>query len=764
MGEQADGSPDELYPNMDVMPEFTLEAVLKNLKYLRRKQCVATPGEEKLSSVYSIIGPVLLALNPGRNLDRSIAEPKIYTKEWSTAFKKDADITTAWTRFGPHVYGMMEEGYRRLMVSNAENIVICGDAGSGKTYNARRMVDYLITNPDETPKPGGMSDMLARANEFLEAFGNAATVYNDNSSRFCKFSKILFDQVEDHKLDVRGLKVEHYLLELSRVIAIPFGEKNYHILHYLAEEYGEINKKDGQAHFNLTSGFTLHRVGDDERWRESMKKNYAQLHADMRDGGFPQAKIDRLMDIFRAILHLGNVEFEKKGDDVSQVTTKTKESLQEFAQLLKGVDSVKLEEALTTKATYDAKGQLLGECGVDVAKAELQRDALAKTIYSRTFQWIINIINENLQIQGAMKQRKELGLLDIFAFEDRPINGFEQMFINITNEVIQKLFNTVMFEKEKETYEDEGIDFTRLNIDPRSTSAECCDLFIFSPKNSLVKKIKDKLQYPLVSCPPARFVNAFNELKDLYPNVYHPCENRTFRSKIVEKAKRWPHQQKYIMDLSSEHCFEVTHYAGNVIYTVSDFLSKSNDNVAKWIAEVFSDGEADIKYFFAEKPNESTKTKSVGETIGEQLKQLEQTELGGDDKSKGLVFVRCIKPNRENVVGLFDEKLVQEQLKNSGVIDALKIRKEGFADRINYDKFMKDYWILEKGSKQEIDLEDVENSSRKSCEDIINTIFPILGIGPEKREFGKSRLFLKSGVMDSLRGYLRSKTAEEVAS
>lgn len=752
----------KVYPNMDNLPVLTEEYVLANLHNLYHKdQPTNAAIPHNYSTIYSQVGPILIALNPFKSLN-------CYDKSWQEAFHElgqAGQTEVAWRTLGPHCFNTIETAYQALKRTRRNQaIVICGESGAGKTWTCKLMLDYLLDNAvaKSSDQDGGAAakaklgdeaarkETLMNCNVVLEAFGNAKTQRNDNSSRFGKFSQIFFDD----KYAVQGLNFDHYLLERSRIVCVPDNERTYHILHYLAKE----EEKANHTTFDFLSAATnVQRASEVEvNGRKSRAfddvADFAQLKADMAKAAFPMDVQLVLYDIFKGCMYLGNVAFE--GEDEGKPAAGSLKDYKTAMTFLGLTDQDGLTYALSHKEIK--VGNEIVKSPVSGTGSMTQRDNLVKAVYSRLFDWIIAQMNKAMAgLEAQYDSVGTCGLLDIFGFEDLMPNGFEQMFINLTNERIQHHFNNIMFDNEMKLYAEEGIqvEFDRPDNSPAI-------LLFTAPKNSIVSHLTELVRGK----------------KDL--------DGEKFRATLdqacsVEKNKDVYVQIDMMSPTDPRDGFRVNHYAGIILYRCQNFVEKSKDACAMCLIEQFgkstakfpanpitkqSDAVSVSKALFPEElqklavgDRDSSQSATVGSTFTQQLASLMNNKLGAyhpvfgqrppdQDPLVDSVFVRCIKP-RANSLAKFDAAMVRSQLVTGGVMAALKIRELGMPDRMDYDEFLKEFWVLEKSGKTDSGV-----SLPQRCKAILGLFYEELTPkGDARYKCGKTKVFMKSGIVISLR-------------
>lgn len=717
----------ECKANMDDLPELHMAAVLTNVEELYNRRQPEQPGCG-WSAIYSSVGPVLIAMNPFKELP-------LYGPEWARSFREagnSGNLEWASKTLGPHCYGTVEQAYQGLKAVKHQSVIICGESGAGKTVTNRKMIEYLLDAEGGTGGTGVGTDKrrIAEANALLEAYGNAKTVRNDNSSRFGKYSQLHFVG-EPYK--VRGFEIEPYLLEQSRIVAEPPGERNYHVFHELVHSdlATELGLGGGPEAFELTRAGAKARRVDGTAFEDA--KDFNELRDSMGRAGFEPEAQRPIFEAIAAVLHLGNVRID--GDnDTAKVSPSSAGGLDKACELL-GLDAQALATALVQQKVEQKMAKYTKNLGAKAATA--QRDAVAKTIYSRVFTSIVDGINERLQQQnagqgGSHASSATLGLLDIFGFEDMPVNGLEQMYINLTNERIQYLFNTVMFERELAAYRREGVEAA---FETPPSNLPCVELFTAAKPPGIVKLLADQVN--VNGKDGAHLVNILNgNLKN--SEYYTVCVPKMMTEVMKVKREKWPD----VPSLRYDECFQVRHYAGEVLYTVRNFVAKSRDALLPHLAEVMQkSSKTYIRELFAREAESGKLT--IGEKFSRQLEALAAVlEQGGS------LFVRCIKPNPRMIPGIVNRPLVLEQLVCGGVVAALEMRKYGFPDRLAYAAFVNEFWILDFGLRKK------SVPPRKHCEELLHTFV----MEPKQYAFGETKVFLRGGVLALLRALVAFRT------
>ncbi|XP_030638196.1 myosin-10 isoform X4 [Chanos chanos] len=675
--------------------------------------------------IYTYSGLFCVVINPYKNLP-------IYSENIIEMYrgKKRHEMP-------PHIYAISESAYRCMLQDREDQSILCtGESGAGKTENTKKVIQYLAhvasshkgrkdhNIPPESPKAvklqGELERQLLQANPILESFGNAKTVKNDNSSRFGKFIRINFD-VTGY---IVGANIETYLLEKSRAIRQAKDERTFHVFYQLLAGAGEHLKCD-----LLLEGFNNYRFlsnGNIPIPGQQDKDNFQETMEAMHIMGFSHDEILSMLKVVSSVLQFGNIVF-KKERNTDQASMPENTAAQKLCHLL-GMNVMEFTRAILTPRIK------VGRDYVQKAQTKEQADfaveALAKATYERLFRWLVHRINKALdrtKRQGA----SFIGILDIAGFEIFQLNSFEQLCINYTNEKLQQLFNHTMFILEQEEYQREGIEWSF--IDFGLDLQPCIDL-IERPAN-----------------PPG--VLALLDEECWFPKA----TDKTFVDKLVQEQGTHTKFQKP-RQLKDKADFCIIHYAGKVDYKADEWLMKNmdplNDNVAtllhqstdKFVAELWKDVDRIVGLDQVAGMNETAfgatyKTKKgMFRTVG-QLYKESLTKLMATLRNTNPNFVRCIIPNHEKRAGKLEPHLVLDQLRCNGVLEGIRICRQGFPNRIVFQEFRQRYEILTPNAIPKGFMD-----GKQACERMIQA----LELDANLFRIGQSKIFFRTGVLAHL--------------
>ncbi|XP_061510879.1 myosin heavy chain, muscle isoform X34 [Anopheles gambiae] len=620
----------------------------------------------------------------------------------------------------PHLFAVSDGAYVN-MLTNHENqsMLITGESGAGKTENTKKVIAYFATigasgkKDENAEKKGSLEDQVVQTNPVLEAFGNAKTVRNDNSSRFGKFIRIHF--TGSGKL--AGADIETYLLEKARVISQQTLERSYHIFYQIMS--GSVKglkekcflSNDVYDYMIIAQGKTTIPNVDDGEEMGLTDEAFNVL-------GFTQEEKDNIYRITSAVMHMGRMQFKQKGREEQAEADGTEDGDRVAKLLGVGTDDLYknlLKPRIKVGNEFVTKGQNKDQVTNSVG-------ALCKGIFDRLFKWLVKKCNETLDTK--QKRAQFIGVLDIAGFEIFDFNGFEQLCINFTNEKLQQFFNHHMFVLEQEEYQREGIEWTF--IDFGMDLQQCIEL-IEKPMGIL----------------------SILEEESMFPKA----TDQTFAEKLMTnhlgKSAPFMKPRPPKPGIPAGH-FAIGHYAGVVSYNITGWLEKNKDPLNDTVVDQFKKGSnALMVEIFADHPGQSADPAAakggrgkkgagfatVSSSYKEQLNNL-MTTL----KSTQPHFVRCIIPNEMKTAGVVDAHLVMHQLTCNGVLEGIRICRKGFPNRMMYPDFKLRYLILAPAAMQ------AETEGKKAAE----KCFEAIGLDPDSYRIGHTKVFFRAGVLGQM--------------
>ncbi|KAI1717766.1 myosin head (motor domain) domain-containing protein [Ditylenchus destructor] len=712
----------DMEKTMDDMANLTCldeESVLQNLK-------------ERFfnDKIYTYSGLFCVVINPYKAL-------AIYSHEVITDYKGKKRQDCA-----PHIFAVTDDAYRSMLQEKKDQSILCtGESGAGKTENTKKIIQYLVhvagvkrantlaspikgwspskfssSNKNHPRRPttlintGDLELLLLLANPILEAFGNSKTVKNDNSSRFGKFIRIYFDAAGY----IAGANIEVYLLEKSRTCRQAIGERNFHVFYQLLrgadnEQRVKYMLEDLNKYAYLTNGnMSVPNVDDIEEFQNTLSSLQLML--------FAEDEIDFILRLLSAILLLGNIKFASQrssdgaflmDDSVAQkVCHLLGLSLSDFTKaFLRPKVKIGREEVQKTQTKE---------------QVEFVVEAVSKSCYERMFKWLVNRLNISLgRSPNSAINNSFIGILDIAGFEIFELNSFEQFCINYTNEKLQQLFNNTMFILEQEEYKREEItwDYIDFGLD-------------LQPTIDLIEK-------------PMGILSLLDE-QCLFPKA----TDKSFAEKLIVNHKK---HSKFVMpEMRDRSDFAVVHYAGRVDYSVDKWLIKNmdpiNDSVVSlmqssnnpfvaliWKDETSSTGSTELR----SSNTRMSFRKGVFRTVG-QLHKENLTRLMATLHKTSPHFVRCIVPNHEKMAGKIDSELVLDQLRCNGVLEGIRIARQGYPSRLTFQDFRRRYAIL---------TPDIVPAGFVDGRIIAKKMIDALEIASNLYQIGQTKMFFRAGVL-----------------
>ncbi|XP_040819909.1 unconventional myosin-VIIa isoform X3 [Ochotona curzoniae] len=636
--------------------------------------------------IYTYTGSILVAVNPYQLL--SIYSPE-HIRQYTN--KKIGEMP-------PHIFAIADNCYFNMQRNSRDQCcIISGESGAGKTESTKLMLQFLAAISGQH---SWIEQQVLEATPILEAFGNAKTIRNDNSSRFGKYIDIHFNK----RGAIEGAKIEQYLLEKSRVCRQAPDERNYHVFYCMLEGMSEAQKKKlglGQAaDYNyLAMGNCITCEGRVD------SQEYANIRSAMKVLMFTDTENWEISKLLAAILHLGNLQYEARTfENLDACEVLFSPSLATAASLLE-VNPPDLMSCLTSR-TLITRGETVStplsrEQALDV------RDAFVKGIYGRLFVWIVDKINAAIHkpaSQETKSSRRSIGLLDIFGFENFAVNSFEQLCINFANEHLQQFFVRHVFKLEQEEYDLESIDWLHIEF---TDNQDALDMIANKPMN-IISLIDEESKFPKGT--DATMLHKLNSQHKLNAN-YIPPKN------------------------AHETQFGINHFAGVVYYETQGFLEKNRDTLHGDIIQlVHSSRNKFIKQIFQADVAMGAETRKRSPTLSSQFKrslELLMRTLGACQP----FFVRCIKPNEFKKPMLFDRHLCVRQLRYSGMMETIRIRRAGYPIRYSFVEFVERYRVLLPGVKPAYKQGDLRGTCQRMAEAVLGT--------HDDWQIGKTKIFLK---------------------
>ncbi|KAF0892732.1 hypothetical protein E2562_017698 [Oryza meyeriana var. granulata] len=655
-----------------------------------------------LNEIYTYTGRILIAVNPFAKL------PHLYDMHMMEQYKG-----VQFGELSPHVFAITDASYRAMVSEDrSQSILVSGESGAGKTETTKLIMRYLtFVGGRATGDIRSVEQQVLESNPLLEAFGNARTVRNDNSSRFGKFVEIQFDKSGR----ISGAAVRTYLLERSRVVQISESERNYHCFYQLCAS-GQDADKYKLAHprnfnyLNQSHTYELEGVSDAEQ--------YLKTRRAMDIVGISFSHQEAIFRTVAAILHLGNIEFSpgKEFDSSAVKDEKSKFHLQMAADLLM-VDGKLLLTTLCYRTIKTPEGNIVK--AVDSSAAAISRDALAKTVYAQLFDWLVDNINKS--IGQDMESRAQIGVLDIYGFECFKYNSFEQLCINFANEKLQQHFNKHVFKMEQEEYKIEEINWSYIE---------------FVDNQDILDLIEKK---------PIGIVSLLDEACMLGKSTHE-----TFAMKLFQNFRAHPRLEKPKL---SKTDFALSHFAGKVTYQTELFLEKNRDYVNLEHQNLLCSSKCSfLSGLFASQQDDPSKSSykfsSVASRFKQQLQALMETLSSTEPH-----YIRCVKPNSLNYPQKFENGSVLQQLRSGGVLEAIRISLAGYPTRRTYTEFVDRFGLL---LPEHMD----ERFDEKSLTEKI-----LRQLHLENFQLGRTKVFLRAGqiaVLDSKRTEILEKAARIV--
>ncbi|KAG2221465.1 hypothetical protein INT45_005006 [Circinella minor] len=714
-------------------PKMEAEDDLTNLSHLNEPSVLHTIkiryGQRQ---IYTYSGIVLIAANP---FDRvRLYEPDII-QQYSGRRRGELE---------PHLFAIAEDAYRCMIREQSnQTIIVSGESGAGKTVSAKYIMRYFATADDKETvgkkSKNGESAMteveeqILATNPIMEAFGNAKTTRNDNSSRFGKYIEIQFDK----QCNIVGAKIRTYLLERSRLIFQPETERNYHIFYQFcagasAEDREAFGLQEWSNFDYLKQGGTGEIPGvDDIAEFEITKQSLSMV-------GIHKETQQQILRLLAALLHLGNIEIGGRSD---AMLSENDSSLGMATQLL-GINTNEFKKWIVRKQISTRSEKIM--TNLSPQQAHVVRDSMAKYIYSNLFDWLVGVVNESLACDDVNRVSTFIGVLDIYGFEHFKKNSFEQFCINYANEKLQQQFNQHVFKLEQEEYVRENIDWTFIDF---SDNQKCIEMI--EAKMGILSLLDEESRLPSGS-------------------------DQGFCNKLYSNFGTQTYQNYFKKPRFSNNAFTVVHYAHDVQYESEGFMEKNKDTVPDEHLTLLENAQFEFLANMIKRANAAS-TPSPSNSIGDsptkkpgvtKLNAAKKPTLGSMFKislinlmdtigQTNVHYIRCIKPNEAKEAWGFEPNMVLAQLRACGVLETIRISCAGYPSRWTFEEFAERYYAL-------VDAKHWYPKKEKEIRTLCSTIVDQHISDPDKFQIGLTKIFFRAGQLAYLEK-LRTDRLTEVA-
>ncbi|XP_027500240.1 unconventional myosin-Ie isoform X3 [Chiroxiphia lanceolata] len=658
--------------DMVLLSKITEDSIVENLKKRYMDDYI-----------FTYIGSVLISVNPFKQMPY-FGEKEIEMYQGAAQYENP-----------PHIYALADSMYRNMIIDRENQcVIISGESGAGKTVAAKYIMSYISKISGGGPKVQHVKDIILQSNPLLEAFGNAKTVRNNNSSRFGKYFEIQFSPGGEPD----GGKISNFLLEKSRVVMRNPGERSFHIFYQLIEGASSeqksvlgITSMDYYYYLNLSGSYKVDDINDKSDFQET-------LHAMSVIGIFGEEQ-NLVLQIVAGILHLGNISFKEVGNYAAVES----EEFLAFPAFLLGINQDRLKEKLTSRqmdSKWGGKSESI-HVTLNVEQACYTRDALAKALHSRVFDYLVDSINKAME-----KDHEEynIGVLDIYGFEIFQKNGFEQFCINFVNEKLQQIFIELTLKAEQEEYVQEGIRWTPIEY---FNNKIVCDL------------IENKVNPPGI----------MSILDDVCATMHAVGEgaDQTLLQKLQMQIGTHEHFNSW------NQGFIIHHYAGKVSYDMDGFCERNRDVLFMDLIELMQSSDLPfIKALFPE--NLQVDKKGRPTTAGSKIKK-QANDLVGTLMKCTPHYIRCIKPNETKKSRDWEESRVKHQVEYLGLKENIRVRRAGYAYRRVFKKFLQRYAILTKATWPSWRGEEKQG---------VLHLLQSVNMDPDQYQLGKSKVFIKA--------------------
>ncbi|XP_044835744.1 unconventional myosin-Ie [Mauremys mutica] len=658
--------------DMVLLSKITEDSIVENLKKRYMDDYI-----------FTYIGSVLISVNPFKQMPY-FGEKEIEMYQGAAQYENP-----------PHIYALADNMYRNMIIDRENQcVIISGESGAGKTVAAKYIMSYISKISGGGPKVQHVKDIILQSNPLLEAFGNAKTVRNNNSSRFGKYFEIQFSPGGEPD----GGKISNFLLEKSRVVMRNPGERSFHIFYQLIEGASSEHKQslgitsmDYYYYLSLSGSYKVDDINDKSDFQET-------LHAMNVIGIFAEEQT-LVLQIVAGVLHLGNISFKEVGNYAAVES----EEFLAFPAFLLGINQSRLKEKLTSRqmdSKWGGKSESINVT-LNVEQACYTRDALAKALHARIFDYLVDSINKAMEKDY---EEYNIGVLDIYGFEIFQKNGFEQFCINFVNEKLQQIFIELTLKAEQEEYVQEGIRWTPIDY---FNNKIVCDL------------IENKVNPPGI----------MSILDDVCATMHAVGEgaDQTLLQKLQMQIGTHEHFNSW------NQGFIIHHYAGKVSYDMDGFCERNRDVLFMDLIELMQSSELPfIKALFPE--NLQADKKGRPTTAGSKIKK-QANDLVGTLMKCTPHYIRCIKPNETKKPRDWEESRVKHQVEYLGLKENIRVRRAGYAYRRVFKKFLQRYAILTKAT-----WPSWKGDEKKGVLHLLHSV----NMDPDQYQLGKTKIFIKA--------------------
>ncbi|ETO85302.1 hypothetical protein, variant 3 [Phytophthora nicotianae P1976] len=651
---------------------------------------------------YTYTGDICIAVNPYQWL------PELYSEQVQSQY-----LTKARDELPPHVYATSMASYNDMKRHEMnQSILVSGESGAGKTETTKILMNHLASIA------GGLNDYtikkIIEVNPLLESFGNAKTVRNDNSSRFGKFTQLQFDNAGI----LVGARCRTYLLEKTRVISHEESERNYHIFYQLLaasdskEKWFLDDANECYAYTGANKTIKIEGMSDD--------KHFERTKTALGLIGVTEEQQGVLFEVLAGVLHLGQLEIQSKNNNEESEIAPNDQGAKNATKLL-GISEADLEKALCSRQIAVAGDKVTTFLKKD--QAEECIGALSKAIYSNVFDWLVEMINTSLE--NDKKMRHHVGILDIFGFEHFKHNSFEQFCINYANEKLQQKFTQDVFKTVQIEYEAEGIMWSHID---------------FADNQDVISVIEDRLG----------IISLLND------EVMRPKGND---ESLVSKLSTIHKDEQDVIEFprTSRTQFTIKHYAGAVTYESLGFLEKHKDALLPDLSDLMRGSSKQfLRTIFTEKIGSpvASRKKSASNArraggrgsaltvanVGTQFKD-NLNELMTSIRQTKVHYVRCIKPNKNKSPSEMDQPMVVSQLRCAGVIEAIRISRVAYPNRLLLEELVDKFWVFD------VEHRNTDVPVKQRCEALMKKMELS---SPEQYQIGLSRIYFRYGILEQM--------------